>query len=402
MKVFTLTDAYLPAYRYGGIVQTIAAMASQLRREHEFWIVTRSHDVGQTCQLEEIETDRWSVRGDAHVYYMSRSDVSLWTIVRLVREVNADIVYVNAVFSRLTIRYLLARRMGLTRRGPYILAPRGDLSPGALSEKSLRKRMFLELAAAIDWFEGATWQASTSRERDEINQTLNSLYVRAARRIVVSQNICVAQDMVGTRPSGPSTSIPKICGEARFVFISRISPKKNLIAAIEALQTVKGKATLDVYGPRPDEAYWDRCLRAAQRLPFRVTFRYCGELAHADVGRTFRGYDFFLFPTLSENFGHVIIESLFAGCPAVLSDQTPWTDLERRGAGWVIPLSDKARWTGVVQECIDMTNKARRMMGDSAISVGGLYNNQEAVLEQNLAMFRATWSGVDGGEEGEP
>jgi hypothetical protein len=42
-------------------------------------------------------------------------------------------------------------------------------------------------------------------------------------------------------------------------------------------------------------------------------------------------YDLFLFPTLGENYGHVISEALASGCPVVISDQTPWRNLEAEG-----------------------------------------------------------------------
>ena len=52
--------------------------------------------------------------------------------------------------------------------------------------------------------------------------------------------------------------------------------------------------------------------------------------------------------TSGENFGHAIIEALACGCPVIISDQTPWNDLESFGAGWVIPLDDEKRWKSVI------------------------------------------------------
>ena len=48
----------------------------------------------------------------------------------------------------------------------------------------------------------------------------------------------------------------------------------------------------------------------------------------------------FLFMTIGENFGHVIQESLAAGCPCVISNQTPWQDLEKKKAGYVFSLDN--------------------------------------------------------------
>jgi glycosyltransferase involved in cell wall biosynthesis len=40
-------------------------------------------------------------------------------------------------------------------------------------------------------------------------------------------------------------------------------------------------------------------------------------------------YDFFVLPTIGENFGYVFLEALAAGCPLITSDRTPWTTLRK-------------------------------------------------------------------------
>lgn len=46
-------------------------------------------------------------------------------------------------------------------------------------------------------------------------------------------------------------------------------------------------------------------------------------------------------PTFNENYGHAIVESFVAGLPVVISDRTPWRNLEKINAGWDIPLMIK-------------------------------------------------------------
>jgi hypothetical protein len=42
----------------------------------------------------------------------------------------------------------------------------------------------------------------------------------------------------------------------------------------------------------------------------------------------------------------------------VVSDQTPWRDVQQRGAGWCLPLGDRQLWCDVLQQCIDMDQGA--------------------------------------------
>jgi glycosyltransferase involved in cell wall biosynthesis len=61
-----------------------------------------------------------------------------------------------------------------------------------------------------------------------------------------------------------------------------------------------------------------------------------------------------LLPTRNENFGYVILEALLAGCPVILSDQTPWRDLDAKQAGWVVPLGDEAGFVRALDTLIQM------------------------------------------------
>ena len=109
---------------------------------------------------------------------------------------------------------------------------------------------------------------------------------------------------------------------------------------------------------------------------------------HARVNEVFAEHDLFLFPTLGENFGHVICEALIAGCPVLLSDQTPWRNLEEAGVGWDIPLGENGRFQTAVQQCIDADEEwyagfvartgeyAKKLIADPT------------VVEDNRRMFR--------------
>ena len=68
-------------------------------------------------------------------------------------------------------------------------------------------------------------------------------------------------------------------------------------------------------------------------------------------------YHVFLFPTLGENYGHVIHEALSAGCPCVISDQTPWQNLEKNQAGFVFPLDRKDRFAAAIDHYAAMSEE---------------------------------------------
>ena len=114
----------------------------------------------------------------------------------------------------------------------------------------------------------------------------------------------------------------------------------------------------DIYGPLEDPEYWKKCEDAAASLPANIQVKYCGMVDHEDIHRVFSGYDAFFFPTQSENFGHVLAESFAAGCPVIVSDQTPWLELQEQKVGWDIPLDQNKKFTDAIQNIVDMGSDA--------------------------------------------
>lgn len=162
--------------------------------------------------------------------------------------------------------------------------------------------------------------------------------------IVARDTPCVPPESCPAREKNP--------GSARFVFISRISPKKNLLYAI-ALMNGQPRASLDIYGPIEDATYWAECQSLISKYSLPVAYR--GDLRWTQVIPTFQQYHFFLFPTMSENFGHVIFEALAAGCPPLLSNQTPWNDLMENECGWTTPVGMPEMWRRIMEICIAMS-----------------------------------------------
>jgi glycosyltransferase involved in cell wall biosynthesis len=173
------------------------------------------------------------------------------------------------------------------------------------------------------------------------------------------------------------------------VFLSRVSRKKNLLGAVRAFEGVRGDLQLDVYGPLEDAHYWAECERAAAALSgdgLRLVHR--GEVEPANVAETFAAHDLFLFPTLGENFGHVILEALLAGCPCLISDQTPWRGLEAARAGWDLPLARMSAFSEALQWCADAgaAEIAELSLGARALAVDYLRGDKSVDASRSLLL----------------
>jgi glycosyltransferase involved in cell wall biosynthesis len=363
----------------------LARILDTLPSELRVLLVTRDRDLGAREPYPGL-SGAWVPRGaGATVHYLDTgSPRGWWRLLRVLRAEPIDLLYLNSLFSLAALLPTLAVALRLVPVRQVLLAPRGELSPGALALKGRKKRIFLRLWLPLLRRLGVRWQACSEPEAEHIRAAAGWAQILVNANEPPPPAAPVPAPWAGPVPpprtepgsgsslpagsgagvvgpggpgefgSGPQPPArtgsgaagpggPALGGPLRLVFVSRISPKKNLALALAALRRVTHPVELDVYGPLEDPGYWRRCRDLIAELPGHVRVRYRGELTPEQVGPTFGRYDGFLFPTLGENFGHVIVESLAASCPVLCSAETPFGDLIEAAAGAVVdPLTEAA------------------------------------------------------------
>ena len=148
-RLLVVTGHYLPGYNAGGPIRTLANTIEWLGDEFQFYVVTSDRDWGDRQPYSNIQRGTWQDVGKAQVRYLSPKEMRLFEWKRLLRALRYDLIYLNSYFSPLTRKTLFLRRTGQIPEKPLVLAPRGEFSPGALSLKSLKKRLYISLIRPI-------------------------------------------------------------------------------------------------------------------------------------------------------------------------------------------------------------------------------------------------------------
>ncbi len=403
--VLVLLSHYLPGYKAGGPIQSIANMVEALGEELDFRIVTCDRDIGEATPFNGVPAGQWADIGKARVFYLPDTWMALWTLIRILTVTRADLLYLNSFFARrYSILVLLLRRLRLFQPKSVLLAPRGEFSAGAICIKKWRKLTYITLARKAGLYADVLWHASSKFEEVDIQNAFHSgesiavagpIAVRA-RDAEPKLQIMTALDLPGSAGPAPDPlERLKSAGTIRLVFLSRISRKKNLDRAISTLSAVSGDVQFDIYGPIEDAGYWRTCRELMAQLPPKIKVQYCGEVRHDRVHHVLSEYDALLFPTRGENYGHVIREALSAGCPVIVSDQTPWRGLEKLGVGWDLPLHDAERFRSVIQMCVDMQPDNFAQWAARAHAYGAKLVSDPRIILQNRKLFaRALGRGV--------
>jgi len=379
ITILVFVGYYLPGYKSGGPVRTIANVVEALGDEFEFRIVTSDRDFLDEVPYTGIRADTWSQVGKAWVHYASPHKRGFSSWAHLIRTTPHDVLYLNSLFDPVyTLRSLLCRKLPDIPMKPVLVAPRGELSPGALGLKRWKKRSFLGIAKFIRLYSNVQWQASSDDEARLIRQQFGD-----------NAEVAIACDLPAMPSKLPVTSNEdNWAGPLRIVFLSRISRKKNLDYALRVLSCCHMQIQFDIWGLLEDADYWKECLAMIQAMPENVQVRYHGAVDHDKVPQIMAKYDLFFLPTLGENYGHVIAEALTAGTPVLLSDTTPWRNLNSDGVGWDLPLdAGQEIFLKAIQEAAekDPVERAtwRRRVNRYALKKLG----DPALLEANRLVF---------------
>ena len=375
-KVLIFIDWFLPGDKAGGPIRSCANLMDYLGNDFYFSVVTRDTDYTVTKSYSGITSDAWNILPDGkRVYYISANQLNKETISKLLSEEKFDVVYLNGIWSQAFTAWPMKQLKKLKFKGKVIVAARGMLAPSALAIKATKKKMYLHLAKWRNDFSNVIFHATNLQEASDIRKAIGD-----KNQILIAGNL--------PRKISESTQhTSKSTDKLRIISIARIAPEKNTLYAIEVLSKVKVAVESDFYGPIYNEEYWKECKAATEKLPSNVKLNFMGPIPSENILNTLAKYDLFFLPTRGENFGHVILESLQAGTPVLISDQTPWKNLESLKVGWDLPLESQEKFVKTIEGMVNLQIEEFKKLSENAIRFSEEYATSEKLIEENKKLF---------------
>ena len=347
-RVLVSSEWFPPAFKAGGPIRSVYNLIRAMKSDGgnpdlEFFVFAGAYDLGEAETMEGVDEGVWSnmegVKG-VKVRYENSSNWKKSNWKNIFEEVKPDVLYLNSLFSiAFTLKPLqIARANGVKT----VLAPRGMLGAGALQIKSLKKFVFLSLARNLDFFRGVEFHASTEEEAREVKMHVPGKKVFEARNF--------------SDPTLKELPITSLSEGLNLLCLGRVHPIKNLLFALDILAKMDlngRKVNVNIVGPSEDKQYLNSILNLSND---DLQIVYSGAISHHGLSAVFQNAHYLLMPTMHENFGHAIIESWGFGRPVLLSDNTPWRDLQTMGLGHCTPLVPdlwKAVFNAVLSVSVD-------------------------------------------------
>jgi glycosyltransferase involved in cell wall biosynthesis len=328
LRILHVVPTYFPATRYGGPIVAVHGLARALAaRGHEVHVFTTNVDGAGTS---DVPLDCPVSLEGVRVHYFASQFRRLYYSPSMLRQLRlfvplCDILHLHSVFLWPTSA---AARVAARGGIPYVVSPRGMLVRELIGRKSrIVKSAWLRLVEERTLRQASLVHFTAQRELDDARH----LKVPIPAAAVIPNGVELLPPAV-TEPRGDE-----------LLFLGRLNWKKGLDRLIEAMKLLP-EARLVVAG-NDEESY-------AATLPRADNVRFVGAVFGAEKDALLRRAAALVLPSISENFGNVVLEALAAGTPVVVTPEVGLAaDVEAAGAGIVTP-SDPPRLAAALRELL--------------------------------------------------
>ncbi|HKY29752.1 MAG TPA: glycosyltransferase [Pyrinomonadaceae bacterium] len=263
-----------------------------------------------------------------------------------------DVIHIHAVFNHACIAAArAARKQGV----PYVIRPLGTLTPWALGQKSLRKKVFWHSGVEKMMRNAAAIHYTTRSEKNAVEESLGLNHGR-----VVPLGI----DIQSTDSADDFRNLFKLQNHPYVLVLSRLLPTKGIDVLLHAfLSLVRGgfrdwRLVLAGDGPSDYVASLQKAVRE-QNATERVLFP--GWISGGLKMSALQDASLLALPSHHENFGLCVMEALACGIPVLISPHVNLaSEIEAAGAGWIASIEKSSVEHALLEACSSREELVRR------------------------------------------
>lgn len=384
MRILHVVPTYASAWRHGGPGLAVQRLCQALAaRGHEVTVFTTNVNgedilpvpLGVPVDGDGVEIVYFPVTFPQRTY---RSPALRTGLAR--RLPGCDVLHLHSAFLW---PIEVAARLAAQSRVPYCLAPRGMLIRDLVHARGrVRKSLWIHLFGRPALENAAAIHATSELEALELR--------RFPLRWPPVEVIPNGVDAELAHPPAWSDVAPEIRalveGRRFLLFLGRLSWKKGLDLLVDALRHCE-EIDLVLAGP-DEERLWPRLEQRAARLAVAHRLRYIGPVSGADKLALLHRAAALALPSISENFGNVVLEVMTAGRPVIV---TPGVGLApmvaESGAGLVVP-PDPVRLGAAIRELAEPARN--REAGRAAAAAARRFGWQEIAARTESLYERMT------------
>ena len=265
---------------------------------------------------------------------------------------------------------------------PYTIRTQGQLTPWALQQSRLRKKLYTLLIERHNLDRAAAIHCTTSQEAADLRQF-------EIDTPTIALPLGVEPPMQISNARAELLKLWQIPRDRQIIlFLSRLHPKKRpdlLIDSFQQVITQNPYCHLVIAGSGDTEyVKYLQQLVAQYNLSDWVTFTRFVTGYKKDI--LLQGADIFVLPSYSENFGIAVAEAMAAGLPVIVTSGVQIsTEIAAANAGIII--EDRAELVAAITELLE-SEERRSRLGNNAKQLAKNKYNWEKIASQLIGHYR--------------
>ena len=222
-----------------------------------------------------------------------------------------DIIYINSIFSFHSIKFIFLSRVYNKK---VFISPRGSVNKISLNKRRIQKLAIILLIKKFLKKEKTKFIVTSDLEKYEIINYFEKY------KVEVLPNGLNTLDLYYPFKNKESEILPFI-DKHTILYFSRIDKKKNLDKLINILDKYK----LLIVGDYSDKDYFNSLNLSNKNI------KYVGPIYSKDlIRKIFSKVAFLCLPSNFENFANCVLDSIYYGCPVLLSKNIGLVDLVKK------------------------------------------------------------------------
>jgi len=177
---------------------------------------------------------------------------------------------------------------------------------------------------------------------------------------------------------------------SKLLFIGNLEPRKGIDILIRALYTIKNMDfSLDIVGDfLQQEQYYKYLISLVDKYDMSKKIKFLGHVNAELLQKHFDEANIFIFPSLHEGYGIVLLEAMNFGLPIIASDIAPITEILTHGVhGFLFPPGDHEALAGYIKELLCDT-VLQRKIGLNNYLTSKKFPTWETVINQTFQAVR--------------
>lgn len=375
--IIHITPAYKPAYIYGGPTVSVAALCEHLRSaglEIKVFTTTANGAIdlpvsrGKPVFVEGVEVYYYCrfIKGQVHF------SITLLTALYSALKNNITIVHIHSWWNATAMFSCL---LGILRKRPVILSPRGMLTPYSFRNRHFIIKWVVHKILGRWLIDHCIIHVTTEKEKRDV------LQIQPGLKTIVIANLIEPLPEIDQK----AIKDPKPFKTPKLLYFSRIEEKKGMELLLTSLNEYKRPWSLTIAGTG-NTKYIEKLKTLSRQLKIDNKIIWRGFVERTHKYELIRHHDLLVLFSKNENFANVVMESLIAGTPVAISKEVGLAGfITETNLGWVSDLTPSAIKATIEAGCYDI--EKRKFIFENANQIIKMNFSNEQLIQKYINLY---------------